>query len=191
MPATATPAWRRCSKAGGVRKVVCSFPAPDRFRVFDGLYRAGKIELEVVPQGNLAERIRSRRCRHRRLLLPNGLRHTSGRATSETRAHRRPRLRAGISDPRRRRPDQGRTRATAGATWFTARRRATSDRSWRRRPSCTIAEVQRGGGDWARSTPKPIVTPRDLRAAHRAHRRVGAAGRDLKEERPWRQISPT
>jgi 3-oxoadipate CoA-transferase alpha subunit len=42
-----------------VRKVVCSFPRQSDSYVFDGLYRAGEIELEVVPQGNLAERIRA------------------------------------------------------------------------------------------------------------------------------------
>ena len=46
-------------RAGQVRKIICSFPrAADSF-VFDELYRAGKIELELVPQGNLAERIRA------------------------------------------------------------------------------------------------------------------------------------
>jgi len=45
--------------AGRVRKVVCSFPRQHDSWVFDGLYRAGEIELEIVPQGNLAERIRA------------------------------------------------------------------------------------------------------------------------------------
>jgi 3-oxoadipate CoA-transferase alpha subunit len=46
--------------AGGqVRRMVCSFPRQSDSYVFDDLYRAGKIELEVVPQGNLAERIRA------------------------------------------------------------------------------------------------------------------------------------
>ena len=44
---------------GRVRKVVCSFPRQADSYVFDGLYREGKIELEVVPQGNLAERMRA------------------------------------------------------------------------------------------------------------------------------------
>ncbi|MBB2975720.1 3-oxoadipate CoA-transferase alpha subunit [Microbacterium endophyticum] len=44
---------------GGVRKIICSFPRQSDSWVFDGLYRAGKIELELVPQGNLAERIRA------------------------------------------------------------------------------------------------------------------------------------
>ncbi|MFD1824376.1 MULTISPECIES: 3-oxoacid CoA-transferase subunit A [Mumia] len=45
--------------AGQVRKMICSFPRQSDSYVFDGLYRAGKIELEVVPQGNLAERMRA------------------------------------------------------------------------------------------------------------------------------------
>jgi 3-oxoadipate CoA-transferase alpha subunit len=46
-------------KARRVRKIVCSFPRQTDSHVFDGLYRAGEIELELVPQGNLAERIRA------------------------------------------------------------------------------------------------------------------------------------
>jgi len=45
--------------AGQVRKVICSFPRQHDSYVFDGLYRAGRIELELVPQGNLAERMRA------------------------------------------------------------------------------------------------------------------------------------
>jgi 3-oxoadipate CoA-transferase alpha subunit len=46
-------------KTGRVRRIVCSFPRQADSHVFDALYRAGKIELELVPQGNLAERIRA------------------------------------------------------------------------------------------------------------------------------------
>ena len=46
-------------KAGRVRKMVCSFPRQADSYVFDGLYRSGQVELELVPQGNLAERIRA------------------------------------------------------------------------------------------------------------------------------------
>jgi len=46
-------------KAGRVRKIICSFPRQTDSHVFDALYRAGKIELELTPQGNLAERIRA------------------------------------------------------------------------------------------------------------------------------------
>jgi 3-oxoadipate CoA-transferase alpha subunit len=44
---------------GRVRKIICSFPRQSDSWHFDTLYRAGKIELELVPQGNLAERIRA------------------------------------------------------------------------------------------------------------------------------------
>jgi 3-oxoadipate CoA-transferase alpha subunit len=44
---------------GRVRKMVCSFPRQSDSWVFDGLYRAGEIELDVVPQGTLAERMRA------------------------------------------------------------------------------------------------------------------------------------
>lgn len=45
--------------AGRVRKMICSFPRQSDSWVFDGLYRSGRIELEVVPQGTLAERMRA------------------------------------------------------------------------------------------------------------------------------------
>jgi 3-oxoadipate CoA-transferase alpha subunit len=45
--------------AGRVRKIVCSFPRQPDSQVFDELYRSGRIELELVPQGTLAERIRA------------------------------------------------------------------------------------------------------------------------------------
>ncbi|RLS87066.1 MAG: 3-oxoacid CoA-transferase subunit A [Planctomycetota bacterium] len=46
-------------KAGRVAKVVCSFPRTANSTVFPELYRRGEIELELVPQGTLAERIRA------------------------------------------------------------------------------------------------------------------------------------
>jgi len=46
-------------KAGQVKKIICSFPRQTDSWVFDGLYKKGDIELELVPQGNLAERIRA------------------------------------------------------------------------------------------------------------------------------------
>jgi 3-oxoadipate CoA-transferase, alpha subunit len=46
-------------KAGRVRKIICSFPRQVDSHVFDALYRSGKLELELVPQGNLAERMRA------------------------------------------------------------------------------------------------------------------------------------
>jgi len=44
--------------AGMVRKVICSFPRTDDPRAFDAAYKAGKIELELVPQGIISERMR-------------------------------------------------------------------------------------------------------------------------------------
>jgi len=44
---------------GQVSKMICSFPRSSQSKVFPALYRAGKIELELVPQGTLAERIRA------------------------------------------------------------------------------------------------------------------------------------
>jgi 3-oxoadipate CoA-transferase alpha subunit len=46
-------------KAGCVAKMICSYPRSMNSTVFPDLYRAGKIELELVPQGTLAERIRA------------------------------------------------------------------------------------------------------------------------------------
>lgn len=45
--------------AGQVKKMICSYPRSSHSKVFPALYRAGRIELEIVPQGTLAERIRA------------------------------------------------------------------------------------------------------------------------------------
>jgi 3-oxoadipate CoA-transferase, alpha subunit len=49
----------RLMDLGRVRKIICSFPRSSDPVVFETLYRAGKIELEIVPQGTLAERMRA------------------------------------------------------------------------------------------------------------------------------------
>ena len=49
----------RLMELGRVRKIVCSFPRSSDPVVFETLYREGRIELEIVPQGTLAERIRA------------------------------------------------------------------------------------------------------------------------------------
>lgn len=46
-------------KSGCVQKIICSFPRQHDSHIFDDLYRAGKIELEVVPQGTLAARMQA------------------------------------------------------------------------------------------------------------------------------------
>jgi len=45
--------------AGRVRKIICSYPRSSGSVVFEELYRAGRIELEIVPQGTMAERMRA------------------------------------------------------------------------------------------------------------------------------------
>ncbi|TRX76627.1 3-oxoacid CoA-transferase subunit A [Pseudomonas mangiferae] len=49
-------------KAGRVRRILCSYPRMTGSHVFEELYRAGRIELEIIPQGNLAERLRAAGC---------------------------------------------------------------------------------------------------------------------------------
>jgi 3-oxoadipate CoA-transferase alpha subunit len=49
----------RLLELGRVRKIVCSYPRTSDPVVFEGLYRDGKIELEVMPQGTMAERMRA------------------------------------------------------------------------------------------------------------------------------------
>ena len=46
-------------KSKRVKKIICSFPRQSDSQIFDALYRAGEIELELVPQGNLAARIQA------------------------------------------------------------------------------------------------------------------------------------
>ncbi len=58
---------------GRVRKMVCSFPRQSDSWVFDGLYREGRIELDVVPQGNLAERMRAAGAGIGALFSPTGV----------------------------------------------------------------------------------------------------------------------
>ena len=140
-------------------------------RHFDALYRAGEIELELVPQGTLAERIRAAGAGIGAFFTPTGY-GTELAEGKETRAHRRPRLRARVSDPRRLRADQGRPRPTAGATSSTARPRATSGRSWRRRRSAPSCRCARSSSS-ATLDPEAIVTPGifvQARGARRARR---------------------
>jgi 3-oxoadipate CoA-transferase alpha subunit len=49
----------RLMELGRVRKIICSFPRSAGSVVFEELYREGRIELEIVPQGTLAERMRA------------------------------------------------------------------------------------------------------------------------------------
>lgn len=59
-------------KAGRVRRILCSYPRMTGSHVFETLYHAGKIELEIVPQGNLAERLRAAGCGIGAFYTPTG-----------------------------------------------------------------------------------------------------------------------
>jgi 3-oxoadipate CoA-transferase alpha subunit len=81
-------------KTGRVRKIICSFPRQADSYVFDGLYRAGKIELELTPQGNLAERLRAAGAGIGAFFTPTGYgtdlaRHADGSAKETRRIHGR------------------------------------------------------------------------------------------------------
>jgi 3-oxoadipate CoA-transferase alpha subunit len=64
---------------GQVRKIICSYPRQTDSYVFDKLYRAGKVELELVPQGNFGRTTTGGRGRHRCVLLPYWRRDTARR----------------------------------------------------------------------------------------------------------------
>ena len=100
---------------------------------FEERWRAGEIELELVPQGTLSERMRAAGAGPRRLLHPHRRRLAARRGQGGA-GHRRPPARASRSRCRRRRADQGRPRPIAGATSSTAPRRGTSARRWLPRP---------------------------------------------------------
>jgi 3-oxoadipate CoA-transferase alpha subunit len=58
---------------GQVSKMICSFPRSSQSKVFPELYRAGKVALEIVPQGTLAERIRAAGCWQRERRFANSM----------------------------------------------------------------------------------------------------------------------
>ena len=89
-----------------MRKIICSFPRQVDSQVFDALYRAGEIELELVPQGNLAERIRAAGAGIGAFFTPTGY-GTLLAEGKETRLIDGAALRARVPDPRRLRADQG------------------------------------------------------------------------------------
>ena len=101
-------------KAGRVRKVICSFPKASHSWVFDEFYREGRIELECVPQGTIAERLRAAGAglggfSRRRLTAPNLPR--ARKPASSTGADTYSRCRCGATSRWSRR-----TGPTAGAT---------------------------------------------------------------------------
>jgi len=74
----------RLIELGRVRRILCSFPRQSDSWHFDAKYRAGQIELELVPQGNLAERIRAAGAGIGAFFTPTGV----GTAIAEGKEHR-------------------------------------------------------------------------------------------------------
>ena len=110
-----------------MRKIICSLPAPGRLATpSTALYRAGKIELELVPQGNLAERIRAAGAGIGGFFTPTGYgtELAKGKETREIDGA----CTCWSADPRRLRARQGRARRPLGQPRPTAWRRATSGR---------------------------------------------------------------
>ena len=100
-------------REGRVRKVICSFPRQSDSWLFDAAWRAGSIELELVPQGTLAERIRAAGAGIGAFFTPTGF-GTPLAEGKETRMIDGRELRAGVPDPRRFRPDRGAPGRRAG-----------------------------------------------------------------------------
>ena len=194
--------------------MICSFPRQTDSWVFDDLYRAGKIELEVVPQGNLAERMRAAGAGIGALLLPHRRRHAAGRGQGDPR-DRRPRLRAGVPDHGRRRADrraprrpdgqprlpQDRPQLRAGdghrrATTAIAQVRGSSrSASSTRRSSSPRASTSTGRGRASerashdeRHRPRPAQPRRDRRSWSPATSRPARSSTSASASRPW---SPT
>jgi len=124
-----------------VRKILCSFPRQSDSWHFDKAYRAGEIELELVPQGTLAERIRAAGAGIGAFYTPTAF-GTDLAKGKETR-------RIGERDYVLEYPIHAdyalikADRADPGATSLIARRRATLRRSWRRRPDARWCKCAR------------------------------------------------
>jgi len=122
---TTTRAMRRRTAAllrtGRVRKIICSFPRQVDSYVFDELYRSGKLELELVPQGNLPSASARAAPASARSSAPPAM-HRAGQRQGNP-GDRRPPLCAGVSDSRR----PGLIKGETGDRWAIssiARRRA-------------------------------------------------------------------
>ena len=127
-----------------VRKILCSFPRQTDSWHFDKAYRAGELELELVPQGTLAERIRAAGAGIGAFFTPTAFGTDLAKGKETRRIGDRDYV---LEYPRPSAP-------TVGATSPTARRRATSRRSWRWQRSARWSKCARRWSS-ARSTPKP------------------------------------
>jgi 3-oxoadipate CoA-transferase alpha subunit len=148
-------AWPRCSKTGRVRKIICSFPAPGRLAGVRRPVPRGKLELELVPQGNLAERIRAAGAGIGGFFTPTGY------GTELAKARRRARSTAACTCSRRRSTptgaDQGRARRPLGNLVYrkTARNFGPVMAMAAKRTVASVHEVVELGA----LDPEHIVTP--------------------------------
>ena len=140
-----------------MRKILCSFPRQADSWHFDTLYRAGELELELVPQGTLAERIRAAGAGIGGFYTPTafGTRLAEGKETR----------RIGDRDYVLEYPIhadyaliKAGSRRPLGQPRPTARRRATSRRSWRAAAKCTVVQV-RETVELGALDPEAVVTP--------------------------------
>ena len=126
--------------AGRVRKIICSFPRTTDPHCFEAAYKAGKIELELVPQGTLSERMRAAARGRRRLLRQDQRRHQARRRQGDARDRRRA-LCAGAADQGRYRAVPRRPRRPLGQSHL----------------SEIGAKLQPGDGDGGASSPPSQV----------------------------------
>ena len=152
--------------ANRVRKIICSFPRQVDSQIFDGLYRSGKIELELVPQGNLAERIRAAGAGIG-VLHAHGLRHAAGRGQGNPRINGRQYV---LEYPLH--ADYALIKAERGDRWGNLVYRKTARNfgpSWPARRAWPWRRCARSS-NWASSIPR-TWSPRHLRATRGADRR--------------------
>jgi 3-oxoadipate CoA-transferase alpha subunit len=168
-------------KAGRVRKIICSFPRQADSHVFDALYRSGQIELELVPQGNLAERLRAAGAGIGAFFTPTGYgtelaRHADGSAKETRVIDGRPHV---LEYPIR--GDLALIKAERGDRWgnltyrMAARNFGPVMATAAKRTVASVHEIAELGA----LDPEAIVTPGHLRQPHRARRPQGHPGRWL------------
>jgi maleylacetate reductase len=165
-------------KAGQVRKIICSFPRQADSYVFDELYRSGKLELELVPQGNLAERIRAAGAGIGAFFCPTAMAPSCAAGKGNARNQRQA-LRAGVPHLRRRGPHQGREGRPLGQPDLSHVGAQLWPRDGHRRQDHGCHRARSGGAGRAR--PRSHRHPGHLREPRGEDRARGHPGRWLQE----------
>ena len=130
---------------GRVHKIVCSYPRSSGSVVFEQLYAAGKIELELVPQGTLSERMRAAGAGIGGFYTRTG-RRNAARARQGNADPRWLRIRAGEAAEGRCGADQSRTRRPLGQSHLSGGRAQFCVRPWQWRPTSRLC---RHAGSWS------------------------------------------